>query len=389
MPFSQSNNALPRPKSSTPIAPSGSADDAAGEVFAAELAAGLGARNVPRHAQVQQLDLVGAARACLLYRGVDSARFIPAELAVERAIAAGGYENMNSPASFPNVLSAAAGKLIAEPDHDSVETYPYWAYRLKPVADFKPRTLLTTGEFGELPLHTDGDVFEQSTFAEAVGEIQVESYADEFALTPRMAADDDANVFGEALRDKASAHDQTLNRLCCRLLGDNATLSDTYQLFDLPNHANDRVAGGPPSETELDAMRALLRAQLGPSGVRPMGYGLDLIVVPSALETTTEKLLGDFQVVPVAAADAEIYRGRTKFAVEPMLSAWSTTAWYAFAAPNRGRAVVYVHQIGYEKMKIRTYTDPRTNSIVFQFEGRFAAAVRNHRAVARNAGTGA
>jgi len=378
----------PAGPSATPIRPIADADDKAGEIFVNLLAAEMGAQNLPIYATEETAGFMQTAAACLRLRDINTTGMAPHDVAIH-AIRATGYDNMNSPATFPNVVSAAANKIVAEASRDSLTTYQHWAHPLKPLKDFKPTTILRAGEFGELPEHVDGDEYEQSTFAEQAAWMQIVEYGDEFALTPKMVLDDDANVFGEAIADKADAAEQTKNRACLRLLGDNLITFDTYALFHA-QHANDRSAGNPPSQTELDALRSLLRAQMGPSGKRRMGYPLDLVLVPDALETTTEALLdAGLPVVPTAASDAEVFRGRTKYAVEPMLTDWSSVIWYGFAPRDRARSIVYASQVGFETMRVETYRDPRSQNLVHQFAIRFAAAVRNPGGVVRNAGTGA
>jgi len=327
------------------------------------------------------LDLAGQS---LRLQGHNPATMPPADRA-EMALMAS--DPMNSPGSFPNVLSAAANKIAERPADDAAVTFRQWSYRArKSPPDFKPTTVLHIGEFAEFPEHIDGHPFEQSTFNVETNWFQIGSYGDEFALTPRMIVDDDLDIFADSIEDKATAHDLTLQRLCVELLTKNVTLPDTYPLFHTAQHGNDLAAGAAPAEAQLTAIRQLLRQQQGVSQQRVMGYDLFGILIPSQLETNAEKILSDLHVVPAVAANAEIYRGRVRYWTEPMLDGYSTAVWYGFADPQRARAIVHAHQQGFEKMKLRQYVDPRTTSLTWQCEGRFAAAVRNYRGVVRNPG---
>jgi len=357
---------------------------AAVEALAAR-ATGEGQLTTPAARDLQHATLMDVATECLRLSGRSDVKALPPVYRAELAIEAS--DSMNSPGSFPNILSSTANKIAERPADDGVITFPEWTFKAsKSLPDFKPTTIIHLGEFGEFPEHVDGQPFEQSTFSTETNWIQIGSYGDEFALTPTMVVNDDLDVFSDAIEDKATAHDLTLQRLCIELLTKNVTLLDGYSLFDSAQHGNDLASGAAPVEAQLTAVRRLLRQQQGVSQKRVMGYDLFGILIPSQLETDAEKLLADLNVVPAAAANAEIYRGRVRYWAEPMLDGYSTAQWFGFANPARARAIMVAYQAGFEKMVLRKYVDRRTNNVVFQCEGRFAAAVRNYRGVVRNPG---
>jgi hypothetical protein len=294
----------------------------------------------------------------------------------------------NTPGDFPNILSATGRRILETAPQYVGTTFQDWAYRRQSLPDFKPATLVRTGEFGEFPLHPDGHDFEQSTFAEGTAWIAVDEYGDEFGLTPRMIVDDDLGAFYDALTDKVAAHDHTLNGLCVNLLTGNPTLSDGYALFGT-DHANLVSLGAAPNDTELAAMRLLLRRQKGISAKRKLNQTVNMLLIPEDIETTTEKFLSpNVRVVPITDATADIWRGRVRFLVEPRLADVSTTAFYGFADPRQSRSIVYCYQTGFERMNSKNYYNPKNNCRIWQFSGRFAAAVSNYRGVVKNNGTG-
>jgi len=306
----------------------------------------------------------------------------PPERIMESAFA---MDSMSGPGNFPNLLSAAAKMVLDSTDDYAPPTYTSWARKLPAVPDFKPHTLWTAAGITELPQHIDGQPFEQTTFLESVGHAAVDSYGDEFRLTPRMAGDDSLGGFGEVLRAKREAHDATLNSLCVSLLVNNPAAADGVNLFDA-SRGNVRTPGAAISETELSEVRKLFRAMTDPNG-RTLGKTVGRVLVPSALETTCEKVLADLQVVPASTSDAEVFRKRIGWDTEPCLDADSASKWYAFAKGGRA-AVVYAHQTGVETVAVRQYYEPSTQALVHQFEGRFAAAVLNPQGAVRNDGGG-
>ncbi len=110
-------------------------------------------------------------------------------------------------------------------------------------------------------------------------------------------------------------------------------------------------------------------------------------MLPEDLEITAIQLLkATLQVMPEQTTDINPFRGAINYLCEPRLGDASAKAWYGFAPRSAARNICYVHQAGFEQMVTRVYFDPKTNSRIHQFEGRFAAAVNNYRGVVRNAG---
>lgn len=300
--------------------------------------------------------------------------------------ASGGDGSYARPADFPNLLSSLMGRILDVQMEFAEPTYRNWAAQIESVPDFRPKTLIATGEFGEFPLVRDGEDFEQSTIAEEASWIAVDAYGDEWQLTPRMIANDDLSALQDAATDKVNSHEFTLNRLCVNVLLGNQVMLDGNAFFSAA-HGNDRASGAAPDTTELAAMRLLFRKMTGVSGKRKLNLTLTGLLVPEDLETTTQQLLSPQVVVtPQTTTTGELFRGRVQYWVEPMLGESSAAMYYGFADTRLARAVVYCFQRGFEGMKSRNYFNPKNNCRVFQFEGRFAAAPRNPRGVVRNAG---
>lgn len=353
-----------------------------------EGAVSQGARDL-QHFSLVELATEGLRmRGAKRLRGVDKDTIAQAALGSPEALSIlGGDVPYATPGDFPNVLSAMARKALDTAPPYVGTTYQKWAARRPSVPDFKPATLVRIGEFGEFPLHVDGDDFEQSKPSEEQSWIQVDSYGDEFGLTPKMIVDDDLAAFTEALTDKQAAHEQTINRLCVNLLVGNVVCSDGVALFDDASHGNDRTSGAAPSTTELSAMRLKLRQQTGVSAKRKLNFTLFGLLIPEALETTTQQLLAaTLQINPTTESNTPVFKGQVDWWVEPMLTDYSAQMYYGFANPQLARSIVYCFQTGFENMKTRNYFNPKNNCRIFQFEGRFAAAANHHRGIIRNAG---
>ena len=392
----------------TPVVPVEAAADRFAQAAAEALClrAGVANQKLTVGKDLRYARLVGIAKGSLEQAGIRVADGMPADDIARAALRLGSGQatirpgegssilaagsdggGFNRPSDLPDLLANVMGKMVDGALAYSPATYRMWAAQIPAVPDFKPKTLIGVGGFSELAYHPDGDEFTGSTVSTDVSWIATDSYGDEFSLTPKMIVDDDLGVLTEAARDKPIAADLTLNRLCVNLLTGNVAAGDGTALFHA-THANDRAAGGPPSQTELAAMRLLLRSQTGIGGVRALNLPLYGLLIPEDIESATEQVLDPTKThVPVTDATVNTFRGRVQWWVEPMIGENSTTIYYGFVNPSIARAIVYCHQQGFEGgYVIRQYVNPKNNCLVWQVESRMAAAVRQWRGVVRNNG---
>jgi len=348
---------------------------------------------------------VDVAAACLQAAGVNTRNMLPEEICTAASAQAGlaptsspmaADQSYNTPGMYPNIMSALAGKILDQPQGYSPATFREWAAEIPAVPDFKPKTILQVGENGELPEVPDGHDFDQSSVAEEASWISTAAYGDEFQFTPRMQADDDLGALQEAMLDKATAAEMTLNRLCVNLLVGNPNTPDTNPLFDTGGggaHLNAILSGsgGAPSATQFKPMRTLLRKQKGVGKKRYLNLTLFHILIPPDVEEDAEQCLlplsADFQIKYIADNASNPFRNKVTYSVEPQLSDASTAMWYGFADKRLARAIIFAYQQGYEQIKRLTYFWPKSGSLVLKVETRCGAAIRNWRGVVRNYGS--
>jgi len=289
--------------------------------------------------------------------------------------------------SFPWLLSSLANRVLDAGAPMRPYSYKFWCAPMEPLKDFRPVTIIEVGGYSELPEVPDGDDFKEVKGAETAAWIQAGKYGDEVKLTPVMLQNDDLNGFTEQLRDQQRAHEASVNRCCTNVLIGNPTMLDGYSFFGA-EHANVvSSSGAAPSDAELDKHEALYGAMTGVGGEGSANYDLNRILVPPALWAGTKRLLKPLvSVLPVTTATAEMWRGEVGYAKEKNLTAASTAVWYTLEDPAFARAFVYAHMIGYQRMRITRYLDPKNQCLVFQVEGRFAAAARNPRGATRDVG---
>jgi signal peptide peptidase SppA len=335
----------------------------------------------------QGADLTLIPRATQTGSGKSEIRYTTVETAplADGGAAGGGY---NRPADFPYLMSNLMGRMLRPALDDQETTYREWTYRLASLPDFRPKTIIEIGGFGQLPLHIDGDDFEGTPSpAEAANFIQADSYGDEWSMTPRMILDDDLDGLSRVVSEKIRSHERTINQLCINLLTGNPTMPDGTALFHA-NHTNlvDTGQGGVPAQAQFKKLRLNFRKQTAVNSAVKLNQRLWGILIPEDLEEDAERALANLPVYPDSKTDVETFRGKVKWIVDAMLGSVSAAVWYAFANPQSAQSICYAHQQGYDSLRVRTYFNPTNNCRVNQFEGRFAAIARTHRGVQKNVG---
>ncbi len=293
----------------------------------------------------------------------------------------------NTPGMYPNLMSVLANKVMDDAMEYAEATYRLWTYGIDPLPDFKPQTFVSVGASGELPWHRDGADFDQSDRAEDASWIVVDSYGDEFKLTPMMVVNNNVQAFTDMAEDKMIAHELTMNRLCVNLLPGNPVLGDNVALFDALHGNIVSPTGGPPSAAEASKMRRLMRAQMAVGGKRRARIAMAIALCGTKHETAAEQTFLPYNMVPVTDATINTFRGKVAPIVEPMLDDASEDVWYGLADPRRVRTIIHAFQQGYQNGgQRRTYYKNENGCQIFQIEGRMGVAVRNYRGVVRNPG---
>lgn len=297
---------------------------------------------------------------------------------------------------FPNIMAAVANKMLMQTAEEAGFTFREWSAELSPVADFNPRSLLQTGQFPEFDQLSEGQDFDRVTTDEQAAWIAADQFGQEWAMTAKMIQNNSLDAFGDAIVGNQMAHDATLNRLHINmLLGSGAICWDGKALWHT-DHANAVASGqgGAPSLDQLQKMREVLRSQkgIGKGASRRLAYTLNLILAGIKNETALDQVLGTTKIAQIAVPTAEtgvnVFRGNLDYAIDAMIDDEATSAaWYGFTKNATAKPIVHVFMQGYERMKVRTYYDPKNNSRVWQFEGRFACAVRDWKGLVKNPGS--
>ncbi len=260
------------------------------------------------------------------------------------------------------------------------ETWPLWT-RTTGVADFKefsrpiPPTLTTPQQIGENAEIQGGVLGCRVPGGERA---QLVSHAQLINVSREALIDDDLQAIVTTMAAAGRSISRLIGDHVYAVLTGNPAMQDGHNLFDETNHANDFADGGPASVAELDAVRALMAAQLGPNDEQ-----LDLrprfILGPVGMESTLAAVRSAMN-----ADRDELSTGRISTLTDARLTG---TPWYAVTDPQVSEAVQVVVPAGRETNPVRV--EPKRtwqDGITFLIGADLAVLPVDHRCIVRNAG---
>lgn len=192
----------------------------------------------------------------------------------------------------------------------------------------KSRIQLDHSGFTLAQVNESGE-FQYGSFVDTAESYKIETFGKIFPISRQALINDDLGGLGDITQRlglaAAEFERQKLVDLIVQNSGLGPTMSDSVALF---NSAHSNVGtGGVPSETTLSEARLLMRNQTGPGG-----GGISVVprylIVPSALETSAEKLITSVQATQTANVNPFAF---LDLIVEPRLA--DIHRWYLAADP--------------------------------------------------------
>jgi len=218
---------------------------------------------------------------------------------------------------------------------------------------------------------------------------QVETYTKKIGMSRQLILNDDLSAISRMPRMQGVAAARTFNKLVYGLLTSNPTMADGYSLFDAVNHQGNLLSGTQeaPSVLVLDKLMAVLRKMKGLNAQATLNLALRWLIVPAALEGTTNKLLRSIADPAVANPEAKnIYYGIVDPIVEPLLDATSTAYFYG-AADNGMIDTISVRFLqGEETPVMESWWDPDKDVRYLKIRQTGAAVLEEYRGLVRDNG---
>jgi len=285
----------------------------------------------PGYEEFRGKRLLRLAEECLQREGINTRRLSDREIA-RRALIAG------SSSDFPYILSNTAGKVLRAAYEEYPSTYEAWV-RIVDAPDFKEMTRLQLSEAPDLELVNENGEYKEGSFGEAKEAYRVYKYGRMFSISWEAIVNDDLGALTRIPRAFGAAARRKINDIVYGILTGNPDMSDGVALFHA-NHSNLASGGdlGAPSVDTLNAARQAMRTQTGLNGAI-LNIMPRFIIVPAALETTTEVVLRSAAYPDTSAAGApgviNPFQNRLIPVVEARLDGDSATAWYLAASPDQ------------------------------------------------------
>lgn len=320
------------------------------------------------------LRVVDMARRCLELRGVRTTGMNPATL-ISRA--------QHSTSDFPVLLAGTGERLLRQ---------AYQAYQggLKPISkastarDFRAKTIATLGEMPELKKVNQSGEFTYGSVAESSESYRIDTYGRIFGISRQALVNDDLGAFADLAARYGRAAAEFEAKFLVNLLTSNPVMaSDGVVLFHA-NHGNLSATGAVISVTTLGAARQAMRLQKGLDGKTPIDASPRYLVVPAALETVAEQIVG--QLVPSQVSNVNPFSGKLEVVVDPRLDANSATAWYLAADPMVLDTIEYSYLETEQGPVVEAREGFEVDGVEVKVRLDFGAGVLDHRGFWKNPG---
>lgn len=288
---------------------------------------------------------------------------------------------VSSTTDLPYVFANALHKVLRQSYTVVPRTFTAWAQR-NDLPDFRSVQLTTFGTSTKLLQVIEGAPIEFGKYAENKESMQLLSYARRLDVTRQMIINDDLGAMMRIPLLLGAAASKIESDIVYAVLTANGNLTDGVALFNA-THANYTGTGTALSVTSLGVARAMLRKQTDFDGT-PLNATLDVLVVPSALETLAETLVAP--IYPAQTSNFNPFAGKFQAIAEPRLDASSATAWYGFSTRPDVQSIVYGYLTGNSGPIIEQEPYFETAGVQFRCIHDFGAAAADYRGCYKNVG---
>lgn len=288
----------------------------------------------------------------------------------------------NTTSDFPNLLEAAANKILLARYTTAAPTYQRIAAR-RDLTDFKTTKLLRVGDFPTLlPYQEDGEI-KAGTINEGRETVILGSYGRILRLSRQAIVNDDLgafdSVFGSIGLVVARFENATAFAVKAANGGNGPKLSDGVNFFNAA-HGNLAGAGAAPDVTTLGAARAAMRKQKDLDG-NALNIAPSIILTGPDIETSVQQLLAPIQAQQIGNVNP--FAGTLSHAVDAAITG---NSWELFANPGELPAYNYGYLVDAPGPRVMTEEPFNVDGIAFRVTEDFYFGAVDYRAAYRNPG---
>jgi hypothetical protein len=263
--------------------------------------------------------------------------------------------------------------------------------------DFKNIHRMQLGAIPNLPVWNDSVRPDLASMADSKETYAVECRSIGIDFGYKLIVNDDMSALTSTPMKLGDAAARTVNTVAWAQVTSNPVMRDGQVLFletpaGLRFRKNLTTGAAAPNSATIGAMKALMRLMRGentPEGMEStdiLNLTPSYLVVPAALETTSEVLINSIYD-PASTGAATFNPTRSlKLVVEPLLDAASAKAFYLFADPTRVETVEVTFLAGQETPQVREVRDEHTLASTYYILQSLAAKALEHRGIQKHAG---
>jgi hypothetical protein len=292
----------------------------------------------------------------------------------------------HSSSDFPILLENVARKSMMKGYGETTEIYENFVTTGN-LPDFKPSTLIATGETDELVEIKENGEIKHTTFGESKEQIALATFGRGFSVTRKALINDDLNQITTVPQKLGRAAKRTIAQKWFDVLNANPTMGDGITLFHA-NHKNLAASGAAVSITTLDAAKLAMRKQKGLDdkgtvlNIRPT-----LLLVPASKETSAQTLIASaFDPSATNPNTPNPFTNWVQVFSDARLDDVSSTAWYLFADPNQYDVCQVAYLNGNSNPTLEQKSDWTLDGIEWRIWIDAGIKFLDHRTVYKNAG---
>jgi len=233
---------------------------------------------------------------------------------------------------FPEILANTANKTMMIAYNEVPTTYQQWV-RITDAPDFKEMSRVQLSEAPDLDEVGENQEYTHTEFSEAAEKYRVLSYGKMFSISRQAIINDDLGALTRIPSLFGAAAARKVNQLVYNILLTNPKMADGVALFHA-NHKNLASTAAALSIESLGAARAAMRTQKGIGNAATLNISPVFLIVPAALETVAEQLIGSVVDPTKSNATPNPFANKLQIVVDALLDA-SPKAWYLAASPSQ------------------------------------------------------
>ncbi len=279
---------------------------------------------------------------------------------------------------FPIIMEGAINRTLEARYRLAAPTFRRIA-RQRNFRDFRPHSVVKTGDFPMLQLVPENGEIKFGTLTEGKEQLSVLSYAVAISVSRQLMINDDLGAINEMLSDYGSTV-ALFEEVTFYSQAFNGKLADGKTVFHA-DHGNLAAAASAIDVDNVALGRAAMGKQKSLSGNPLMANDPSLLLTGPDRITAAEKLVAS--ITPATLANVNIFSGRlTPFSTSQI----ADLAWYLFADPAIGSNYRWGYLEGYEAPRVRIENPFGRQGMAMSVEHDFGCGAVDFRYGFKNAG---